>query len=606
MTVQIKNILIWQKSEVIRNLELKANAVNVITGDPGKGKSSILHIIDYCLLSSKADGISKANIDDKTRWYGIRLHTHRGLITIARPAHHVGNKSVAFFCDNGEIPDLPNHNMSVSTLKKVLDKVFGLDSELKVPYGGKTIKAGSKVSFRNFLSFCYQDQNAIVSPDYLYNKPNDLRVVERVERTFRMALGIVDIEGAIVTERLEKLKAERLSVERRSEILGQKRLEFQEDVISLEKEAVSLGILDKTSDDVQVSLNNLKEISTSPLDNFGDINEKLKSLEVIELELNRKISKFKKFNEGYTEYQALLKEGDNSVRPVEYLIDKYKEILPGTKTAEILFSLERELSSIKDSWKKRNNSLLYVDVIEKAKGLEAELADVRGRVENLKELSERLSSPKDIYRYQGKLSVKVDLYSDRAIPIDYSEKLAVIDAKISQLDGIVTDIESKREFVMGKLNNKINEHLARLRLKGYESSKAVFMEREKVINLILEEGRAVEKMVDIGSASNYLYLHLSYFMALHEVARDNGVPWMPYFLVFDQVSTPYLGENDDDISSLDLALRELNDFVERMKDKGGIQIVLMEHIPESHWTKLKLENFKLVDRELVGGYGLIN
>ncbi len=47
MTVQIKNILIWQKSGVLRNLELKRNAVNVITGGSGKGKSSILHIIDY-------------------------------------------------------------------------------------------------------------------------------------------------------------------------------------------------------------------------------------------------------------------------------------------------------------------------------------------------------------------------------------------------------------------------------------------------------------------------------------------------------------------------------------------------------------------------------
>ena len=113
-------------------------------------------------------------------------------------------------------------------------------------------------------------------------------------------------------------------------------------------------------------------------------------------------------------------------------------------------------------------------------------------------------------------------------------------------------------------------------------------------------------MVDIGSASNYLYIHLSYFMALHEVARDNHVPWMPGFLVFDQVSTPYAGENTDDISSLDLALTELDIFVESMKEKGGIQVILMEHIPESYWTNLNLDNFRLVDKELVNGYGLIN
>lgn len=606
MTVQIKNILIWQKSGVVRNLELERNAVNVITGESGKGKSSILHIIDYCLLSSKANGISKANIDDKSSWYGLRLYTSKGLVTIARAAYHVGEMSTAYFSDNGEIPDLPTHNMKVASLKKVLDKEFGLDSDLKIPYGGKTIKAGSKVSFRNFLSFCYQDQNAIVAPDYLYNNPSDIKVTERIERTFRMALGIVDIKGAIVSERLDKLRSDRLSIERRSELMGKKRLDFQEDVISLEKEAISLGLLDKTSDDIQSSLDVLEEIANSPIERFSNIGEKVKALEVRELELNRKLRKFKSFNEGYREYQSIIKESDDSIRPVSYLIDNYREILPGTKTNEVLQALENELKSAKQSWKERNDSLLQVDISDQTKVIEAELNELRIKIGELRGLSERLSSPKEIYRYQGKLGVKVELYSDKATPLDYSEKLSEIDAKIDQLDGIVQDMESKREFVIGKLNEKINEHLNRLKLKGYEAGRAIFLEREQAINLILDEGRSVEKMIDIGSASNYLYIHLSYFMALHEVARGNHVPWMPHFLVFDQVSTPYAVENSDDISSLDLALRELNIFVESMKDKGGMQVILMEHIPESHWTNLKLDNFKLVDKELIDGYGLIN
>lgn len=154
MTIQIKNILIWQKNGNLRNLALSTNSVNVITGESGKGKSSILHIIDYCLLSSKADGISKHNIDDKSSWYGLKLQTSDGDITIARPAYHAGEMKEVYFSDQGQIPELPYNNMKVDTLKKVLDKSFGLDGELKVPYGGRTVKAGSKVSFRNFLSYC--------------------------------------------------------------------------------------------------------------------------------------------------------------------------------------------------------------------------------------------------------------------------------------------------------------------------------------------------------------------------------------------------------------------------------------------------------------------
>ena len=606
MTIQIKNILIWQKSGVIRNLELECDKVNVITGDSGTGKSSILHIIDYCLLSSTANGISKENIDDKSNWYGLRLFTSKGLVTIARDAYHVGETKKIYFSADGDIPDSPIHNMTISSLKNLLDKEFGLDSELRIPYGGNTIKAGSKVSFRCFLNFCYQDQNTIVSPEYLYNKPSDTKVIERIERTFKMALGIVDVEGAIIIERLAKLELELDSLERRSNQLDKKRFEFHEDVVSLEEEAVSLGLLEKTSDDIQSSLKILEEISKSSIDRFDNINEKIKEFELIELELCRKLRKLKNFYEDYKNYQSIIKESDDSIRPVEYLLDRYKEILPGTKTSEVLRTLENGLISVKNSWKKRNDSILLIDILDQTKKIEQELLDLRVKMRELNELSRRFSSPKEIYHYQGRLSVKVNLYSDKATPLDYAEKISEIKAKISYLNEFVQDMDSKREFTMAKLNEKINEHLLRLKLKGYETSKAIFLESKKAINLILDEGRTVEKMVDIGSASNYLYIHLAYFMALHEVARDNHVTWMPSFLVFDQVSTPYTLENPDDIFSLDLALKELNMFVESMKEKGGMQIILMEHISEAHWVNLKLNNFKLVDKELINGVGLIN
>lgn len=85
--MQITNILIWQIDSTLRNLELEENKVNVITGDSGKGKSSILAIIDYCLLSSSSDGISKTNVDNFVNWYGIRLSINGKYFTICRKRH---------------------------------------------------------------------------------------------------------------------------------------------------------------------------------------------------------------------------------------------------------------------------------------------------------------------------------------------------------------------------------------------------------------------------------------------------------------------------------------------------------------------------------------
>lgn len=115
-------------------------------------------------------------------------------------------------------------------------------------------------------------------------------------------------------------------------------------------------------------------------------------------------------------------------------------------------------------------------------------------------------------------------------------------------------------------------------------------------------------MPDIGSASNYLYLHLSYFLALHEVAKERKTSWMPSFVVFDQPSTPYFttsGTPTDDIKSLDAVFIELDSFVKKMDNHGGFQVILLEHVEESHWKNLDLQRFRLVDRELRDDYGLV-
>src|SRR5256885_3502585 len=131
----------------------------------GKGKSSILFIIDYCLLASETKGISKTNIDSKVDWYGIRLTIDGKELVIARPSEAQQDRDRAYFSEDGIIPERPTPNIRIDNLKRVLNKAFGIDPELKVPYGGKLIQAGQKVSFRNFLAHCYQDQTTIIAPD---------------------------------------------------------------------------------------------------------------------------------------------------------------------------------------------------------------------------------------------------------------------------------------------------------------------------------------------------------------------------------------------------------------------------------------------------------
>ncbi len=86
MTMQIKSIVLYNKSGDIRRLNLRQGQVNIITGQSTTGKSALIEIIDYCLGQSKFL-IPEGVIRDAVEWYGVIFKM--GLQTeifIAKPA----------------------------------------------------------------------------------------------------------------------------------------------------------------------------------------------------------------------------------------------------------------------------------------------------------------------------------------------------------------------------------------------------------------------------------------------------------------------------------------------------------------------------------------
>ena len=49
MKFQILNILVYERTAKFAPLSSKPDAVNIITGRSGTGKSALIHIVDYCL-----------------------------------------------------------------------------------------------------------------------------------------------------------------------------------------------------------------------------------------------------------------------------------------------------------------------------------------------------------------------------------------------------------------------------------------------------------------------------------------------------------------------------------------------------------------------------
>ncbi|EAB1967144.1 DUF3732 domain-containing protein, partial [Salmonella enterica] len=568
--------------------------------------SSILAIIDYCLLSSSSDGISKTNVDNFVNWYGIRLSINGKYFTICRKATHFEEDDLVYFDKNGDIPQIPINNIKKDVLKEHLNYEFGINSSLKIPYGGRFIQQGSKVSYRYFIPHCFIDQTTLTSSEHLYSKISDLKTRERIDRTFDMALGSENAETMIMRTRLEELQRNLARIEYKQSASKDSYFNFESEIESLYDRACYFGLISenrKNEPTVSDKLENLKAIV-----NYKDINEipAINERTKIEKELfllKKELTDINEYIETNTEYKKFLKDNQDSLLIAKYLDDNYSEILYTKNIYSIIKSLLNQSSEIKKAIAEKGQNSLISKTNAKRKELELKISSLSKK---LTTVSDEKITPIELYRFMGELSSEIKQIV--VLPkYDYTDTIEKITTKIDELESKITDNNAFKEYTLSLLNGKIKEIFTRMPLKGFEDATPIFNKAKKTLDLINKN--QVEKMIDIGSASNYMYVHVAYFLALHELVRDRNVPWVPRFLVIDQPSTPYFstaGKKTDDFASLDAALNEINSFVEKMRSHGGFQIILLEHIEESYWLDREMTNFTLVDNELRGNYGLIH
>lgn len=604
--MQILKLVIWQKSGIVRNFPFKENKVNVITGDSGKGKTAIIHIIDYCLLSSGADYISKKNIDEDVNWYGIVFKINNKIITIARQAAHI-NKSNLYYSEIGEVPDIPREKIDISTLKLILEKEFGLNSDMKIPYGGRMIQAGSQITFRYFLSSCYQDQNTLTSTDSLYMKYSDTKIRERIDRVFGMAIGVDDEKSSIIKERLYNLESDRDKLVRKVKKINSKKSKFNEEIHDLYQEALNFNLVtNKKINTAESKFKILKEIDTK----VEQIKYDNKDFERIEKEIFKKQQEIKKldgFSSGYKVYIASLEDTLDNLHPVDYLISNGdKKLIKSDSLYPLINSLEGGLKEVKKSILKKKNAKLIIETKKDKKIIQDEIDDLIKQRDKIDTID--IKSYQDLYMYIGKLKAILEFYIDYEKMDNLDEEIDKVKAKILELKDKLSDNELQRSLRLSLLNDKVNSFLKILTIKGYESDEAIFNQSNKTMNILRKDTSEIEKMQSIGSNSNYLNLHLAYFLSLHELAREHNLKWMPSFLILDQVNSPYYDTNTKEISKdkeeFNKTLKILNDYIENMKDYG-FQIILLEHIEENYWKNLKLDNFNLVGKEFRGDEALI-
>ena len=617
MRFHISEIKLWFKNNSEpRSITFLPNKVNVITGAKSTGKSSILSIIDYCMLSTQSR-IVEEMINENVSWYGLffKINSKDFVIIRKHPVNNVGSQEI-YFSSTGTVPITPVVNIDIKSVKSILQSEFGINDNIVIPYGGRKIVAGSKISFRYFLLFNTLSEDIIASTTtyFDFELHDREKYIEALNRIFFLALGVDDANNVLLKEKINNLKSDLEKNERKLKVIGTKERMFNSKIMELIIRAQKFDLIEQKLFSADSGYDRLKEL----INNYKVLEYSNNLIEVEEFNktkrsLFRKIRNLERFSNEYNSYRENLKNDLDSLRPIEYLKENFEELIPTLEVKIFINTLDESLSKIKaELRKKRTISTNTSSEIKKLQGL---IREIDSKLDKMPTTTKDFTDEAGKFIFIGELKAQLSFYEDKWNILDELPSESVILEQIEELQSKLTNTSERKRLVLRLLEDNIQKYYDNTNSMGvYQNYKVHFDETLKSLKLRKPDELNTSQ---IGSKSNYMFLHLCLFLGIHELLISQKQKFIPQFIVMDQPSQPYYGDKDkvdaegklsqdDDRDTLKDAFQLINTFLSNIsrEQKDEFQIILLEHAPVEYWSDPVLEHFHLVE-EFVNGNALI-
>ncbi|MCE6957982.1 DUF3732 domain-containing protein [Cereibacter sphaeroides] len=610
MKFHVESLHLWLASGKIRTLSFLPNKVNVITGASHTGKTAILDIFDYCFFASR-HRISESIINENTLWYGLKIHVNDKVYTLARRAPSGPDvSSDYYFSSIGEIPDdAPEANIREPALKVQLGADFGIDQDVRIPFGGRYLQAGSRISLRYFLLFNTISQDIITHSEQFFDKQDQPRSREALPRIFDIAVGIDTVENILKRDKRAQLEKRLARLQKQSAKTDEDREAFYGELAETTARAMSYGLISDNSDAEQAVANLQRMVFERETGSEFFVSGRHEEISAELYRVSRKIKGLRKFLGEYSTHKSVLSETADSLKPIAYLRENYADTVRTSVFFEILDRLGKGLLEIKKEISKKNP--LDSNIEELIKELEDQRGRLQGELQALPSGSSVFENEKERYIFIGETKAKLELLkgSDQNSSRNFEADIANLERQIGEIN--VLPAEERRKHFTSVLDETIQEYIAlsKVALGNYGEYRASFDYKEKKLHLRKPKTTFIE---NVGSSSNHMFLHLFLFLGLHEVIMANGGRHVAPFLIIDQFSRPYWGDdenggvkseqpdeqdrdvNESDVAKVHSALKLLDHFISQTSSAGKeFQIILFEHIKPKYWENL--ENFHLVE-----------
>ncbi len=525
MRFYYNNIILWMKNGNIRTLEFLPNKVNIITGGSETGKSAILAIIDYCFFADRNIKITQEFINENVKWYGINFCINEQKYTIARGSmNDTIPSNDYYFSIVGEIQECPHISISEKDLKNLMKKEFSISENTIVPFGGKKIRPGSKISMKYFMLFNSQDDNTIDNSDVFFDKQTDAKYQEALERTFDLAVGISTEENVLIKESINNINKEISKYQRKQDSIDNRVSAFESEKLSLIKKAKELNLVPTNMINIDECLGIILELANgSTGSNDIDSNSILKGLYQKEKKIKRDIKIIKDFLSQTNEYISLKNKNIDSLKPIQYLVDNYGDLINHPAVVDIISGLQSNFKSMIKNLANVKKSDYGME--EELKNLSSALSKVREEINKIS-INEADASTIDKYMFLGGAKVKIELYCNPEDKLDFSATIEELNSKLKLIERSLDNNEDKRTSVIKLIEISADALMKRckLALETYANYIPVLNYKEKRLELLNPKIAQISKVV--GSSSNYLFLHLFFILALHEVIIGQKIKYI--------------------------------------------------------------------------------
>lgn len=607
----LHEIRIWfNKNQEPRVLKFEPNKVNVITGDSGSGKTNILAIIDYCLLSRESNIVEEV-INENAEWYSIQFTLDNSNIFIARRKLDldITNSEVCMFIDENVI-EYPISNIKLDEGRSKLDDLFNITDKIRYPLKKEKGEYPLQISYRTYLLYSYLTERIITLDNVFldFDYFEEILFGDYKQYVVGRSLGFDDGRRRKLQEELDALMKGKNDFDKEQTKNQKNNKNFIETLNGFIIKLKEYNVLSDTDNllepsDIIITIKNII-LQFEENANVEQGNDNLRQLKKKYNSLKLQYKNILQAEQDIKEYNAHIERYKDSLQPIEALKSKSNEIVRSYETQQLINALERSLYEIKKADLKKVSQTL-VSVTEKErlnnqlKALGEEIKkytpnkNLKDRtpsqymyIANLKrDLNELLKKQSDLFEMKDSY---ISNYAERCY--DYQQ---AIDREKGAKPALEYAVNQSIQFFYNQLNHM-----------GNYTENDILFDWEKLIVQLRKSGKKYPHR-NLGSKSNYMFLHLCLFLGLHKHFHTLPEKYTIPFLFIDQPSIPYYAGsetvNNDDKEKLSDAFRLLDNFITTMNEYTGneFQILLIEHAPKSYWHGI-FNNFHTVDEFTLG------